>query len=93
MKKRDFDKVISKIKLIEGISVKEKTTNHYRFSFYYNDKFVMKTKMSFGSKIKSGDIKNIANDLHFRVDEIITYGKCNISNEEYLETLRARGYV
>jgi len=93
MKIGDFNKVIDKIKRIEGIVIKEKENNHRRIFVFYKNKMIMKTKISHGSKIKSGDIKNIANDLHFRVDEIIPYGKCTISNETYLATLKSRNYI
>lgn len=93
MKLRDFNKVINKIKLIYGVKIVEKNTDHRRVSIFFNEKLIMRTKISYGSKIKSGDIKNISNDLHFRVDEIKPYERCKISNETYLETLRKRNII
>ena len=53
----------------------------------------MRTKISHGSKIKSGDIKNIASDLSLRVDEVIPYMRCAVNNETYLDRLIEKGLI
>lgn len=93
MKFRELQEILNKIKRIETVEIKARTTSHYRFTIIYEGKVIMRTKFSFGSKEKSGDERNVAKDLHFRVDELTPYANCYISNEEYKETLRARNII
>jgi len=94
MNKQQLEKILNKIKIInEFFKVTIRKTNHYRYAVFYNNIEIMRTKLSFGSKKKSGDVKNIANDLYLRVDELKPYSRCNMSNEEYFERLKEKNLI
>lgn len=93
MKIQALNAILKKIARIELVTVQQRRTDHYRFTILYGEKIVMRTKFSFGSKEKGGDERNVAKDLHFRVDELAPYEKCTISNEEYLENLRTKNII
>jgi len=93
MRIRELSAILSKIEKIESVVIDERRTDHYRYTIKYGNKVIMRTKFSFGSREKSGDEKNVAKDLHFRVDELVPYASCTISNEEYLESLRIKNIL
>lgn len=93
MKIRELNAILNKIKKIEFVVIEPRITDHYRYTIKYGGKVIMRTKFSFGSKEKSGDERNVAKDLHFRVDELTRYASCTISNEEYLENLRIKNVL
>lgn len=93
MKIRELNVILNKIARIKLVTVQQRRTDHYRFMILYGEKIIMRTKFSFGSKEKSGDERNVAKDLHFRVDELAPYASCTISNEEYLENLRTKNII
>lgn len=93
MKIRELNTILKKIASIESVTIQERRTDHYRFTILYSGKVIMRTKFSFGSKEKSGDERNIARDLHLRVDQLAPYASCTISNEEYLKNLRIKNIL
>jgi len=93
MKFRELNAILNKIATVESVIIEQRRTDHYRYTIRYGGKVIMRTKFSFGSKEKSGDEKNVAKDLHFRVDELALYARCTISNEKYLENLRIKNIL
>lgn len=92
MKRHEFSKVINKIAKIPSVEIKERSSGDLIYKIFYGQKLIMWTKVSHGG-IKSGDIRNIAKQLHLRIDELMPYARCTIENEEYLNILKNRGVI
>jgi hypothetical protein len=68
--------------------------DHKRLEYYYNDKLILHTKISHGTK-EIGDylIKQMYVQCQLSKGEFIDLAKCPLSKEEYFNILKDKGII
>lgn len=92
MKRHELEQVLRKMQKIKGLRLDVRQSGDTICHVWYKELLIGRTKFSHG-KIKDRDVRSIAKQLCFKEDELKPYGKCDITNGEYLEILRAKGRI
>jgi hypothetical protein len=76
------------------IDAENKSKDHKWLHFFYNDKFILSTKMSHGAgDIGEQLIRAMSFQCHLTKAEFIDLARCPLSNEAYLEILEKKGLL
>jgi hypothetical protein len=71
-----------------------KSVDHKRVEFFYNDKFVLSTKISHHSKdIDDYLIKQMSVQCYLDKNDFIDLAKCPLSKEDFIQILNRQGLL
>jgi hypothetical protein len=71
-----------------------KSVDHKRIEFFYNDKFVLSTKISHNSNdLDNYLIKQMSVQCHLDKNDFIDLAKCPLSKEEFIQILAQQGLL
>ncbi len=90
----DPKKTYKNLKKKGFIDAVNKSDDHKRVEFFYNDKFVLATKISHGKKeIDDYLIKQMYTQCHLDKRDFMDLANCPLSQEEFVEILAKKGLL
>jgi len=93
LKKKDFNKIINKLK--KRFKVKERHTGDWQITFFLNGRYIGRTKCSEGrGDIPPIIVQKIRKQLYFANNkELVDFKNCPLSCEEYITLLKQRKFI
>lgn len=88
MKRPDFNKVITKLKL--KFTLKEEGTDHIDYDVYFEDVLITTVRSSHSPKDYQDQY--IARNLHISKTDLVNYVACTFSNDKLIEKIKVKGY-
>ena len=71
-----------------------KSVDHKRIEFFYNEKFVLSTKISHNSKdLDNYLIKQMSVQCHLDKNDFMDLAKCPMSKDEFIQILAQQGLL
>jgi hypothetical protein len=88
LKKREVEQIFNKLKL------QVKPTHHKIASLYYNGKFILTTRLSFGRGDIPGHITDkIRGQLHLNEEKFRDLVNCPLDYDGYITILKEKGII
>jgi hypothetical protein len=88
LKKREAEKAFAKLRM------HVKFTHHKMGTFLYEDKPILRTRVSFGKGDVPGNVVDkLRGQLKLNEQQFRELVRCPIGYEEYVEILKAKGYI
>jgi hypothetical protein len=90
----DHRKTYMNLKKKGFIDSTTKSVDHKRLEFYYNEKFVLSTKLSHGKKdIDNFLIKQMSFQCKLDKNDFIDLAKCPLSRNDFIQILHQQGLL
>jgi len=90
----DPKKIYMNLKKKGFIDSTAKSIDHKRLEFYYNEKFVLSTKLSHGKKdIENYLIKQMSFQCKLDKNDFIDLAKCPLSKDDFIQILDQKGLL
>lgn len=90
----DPKKTYSNLKKKGFIDSASKSVDHKRVDFFYNDKYVLSTKISHGNKdLDNYLIKQMSVQCHLDKNDFVDLAKCPLSKDEFIKILDQQGLL